>query len=460
MLAHALEVGAHKHGISVTNLGAYMAEEPPTWEVELARGPGGEGTAWSCGHGLGRWQRDCGCGMVPPGNGWSHAWRAPLRAALDRLRDRAATFFEDAGSDLFTDVWSARDAYGQVIDAAPPARQRFLRLLAPTGKRRLRASSVRAEERALRLMELQRSALLMYASCGWFFDDVAGVESALVIRQAAFVLDQWRELGGRPPTPEFLDTLVEAKSNLPGAGTGADVYRRVARHRTTAAHAAAAVGFARLQQLTPPPGPPAKVPGFDVSVTGGRTGDLEAKGKATVAHRRTGAGGKLAWKATARARAPLGPVCKIGRETFSLQSLPDDLREPLVLALLARLKDAPHVDRRDARRALELAQASHADGEVTGSIYYPAFADLVPRLLERLPAATASDDDLAIVAAMLDAAPAATRPEARKRAAEWRWAGLATIAGKTRAPSLALRAVADKLGVDVDETLTDLRRRR
>ena len=54
----------------------------------LKPGPGGEGTAWSCAHGVGRWCRDCGC-QTGGRAGWSQDWRAPLRQALDLLRDEA-----------------------------------------------------------------------------------------------------------------------------------------------------------------------------------------------------------------------------------------------------------------------------------------------------------------------------------------------------------------------------------
>src|SRR6185436_20432572 len=86
----------------------------------------------------------------------------------------------------------------------------------------------------------------MYASCGWFFDDVAGVESALVIRQATYALDLWKDLGGKPPTEAVRERLAEARSNMPGAGTGADVFARMSEHRTTSVHAVAAVALAEL----------------------------------------------------------------------------------------------------------------------------------------------------------------------------------------------------------------------
>src|SRR5262249_35736378 len=170
-LAFATHTQAARRGIEVTNLGAFVAKHPPTWEVKLAPGLDGEGTAWSCSHGLGRWQRDCGCNMGGS-PGWNQKWREPLRAALDVIRNAAADFYEEAAADVPVDPWGARDAYGDVVDEPVPTRDR---LLAEVGRPALLAGGDEARLAARRLLELQRATLLMYASCGWFFDDVAGL---------------------------------------------------------------------------------------------------------------------------------------------------------------------------------------------------------------------------------------------------------------------------------------------
>ena len=226
-LAYAVTVSAPAEHIDVTNLGAFLADTPPTWEARLRPGPGGEGTAWSCAHGLGRWLRDCGCRMHDA-KGSSQAWRAPLRQALDHLRDRAAAFFEDAASELFTDPWQARDAYGQVADDDPETRKNFLRGL---GRPSLRRQRNQAPARALLFMEMQRSLLLMYASCAWFFDDIAGPEAAIAMRRAAHAMDVWKALGGKPPARAFTAILAEARSNQAKLGNGADAFARACRDR-------------------------------------------------------------------------------------------------------------------------------------------------------------------------------------------------------------------------------------
>ena len=187
----------------MTNLGAYLARHPPTWEARLSEGPDGEGTAWSCGHGLGRWKRDCGCNMGGDHAG-NQAWRGPLRRALDVVRDAAARLYEDAAGDLFRDPWAARDGYGAVVDDPPPVRDRALAVFALP---RWTKGGEKARLRARQLLELQRATLLMYASCGWFFDDVAGLEGALVIRMGAHALDLLAGLGGQAPTRQVLEIL-------------------------------------------------------------------------------------------------------------------------------------------------------------------------------------------------------------------------------------------------------------
>jgi alpha-amylase/alpha-mannosidase (GH57 family) len=218
-LAYALEVEAPSRGFQVTNYGEYLELYPPTWEVEVKAGPDGEGTAWSCEHGVGRWARDCGC-QGGGGEGWNQAWRAPLRAAFDDLRDRAAKLFEEHGSHLFRDPWSARDAYIELVLDRTASRETFLAQLAG---RHLHGKD---QSRALRLLEMQRNAMLMYTSCGWFFSEISGIETVQVMKYAGRVLDLMTELDIKAPEERLLARLAEAKSNIPEMGNGADVFRR------------------------------------------------------------------------------------------------------------------------------------------------------------------------------------------------------------------------------------------
>lgn len=228
-LAHALEIKAPEAGFQVTNYGEFLDEHPAVVEVKLAAGPDGRGTSWSCAHGVARWERDCGChtGGAPD---WNQAWRAPLRAALNFLRDEAARQFQVVGQDLLADPWRARnDSIGLILEQQR-SREEFL-------ERHGRHSLSKTDQmRALMLLEMQRNSLLMFTSCGWFFSDISGIETIQVMKYAARLLELSDMLGLVSPRKEFLDMLAEAKSNRAEMGTGADIYLRHAEPASAREH--------------------------------------------------------------------------------------------------------------------------------------------------------------------------------------------------------------------------------
>jgi len=239
-VAYALETEAARRGLRVTNYGEFLAENEPAWEVELNEGPGGEGSAWSCAHGVGRWARDCGCHAGAP-EGWDQRWRTPLRAALDLLRDDAAEKYEEAGRLLFRDPWAARDDYVELLTGREGACEEFFR------RHAARSLSREDEVRALSLLEVQRCSMTSYTSCGWFFNDISGIEAVQVLRYAGRVVELMEELSLDPPSGRFLEVLSEARSNVAEKGTGADVYlRAVEQSRVTPQRVAAHVAISGL----------------------------------------------------------------------------------------------------------------------------------------------------------------------------------------------------------------------
>jgi alpha-amylase/alpha-mannosidase (GH57 family) len=219
-LAHALEIEAKQAGFWITNYGESLDHHAPEFEVELNLGPLGEGSSWSCAHGVGRWIRDCGC-HTGGEDGWNQAWRGPLRAALDFLRDDAAEHFEVAGSALFRDVWAARNDYVRVLlnhDYWSEFLKHHQRHLLTTGE----------EERARALLEVQKNALLMFTSCGWFFSDLAGIETIQILRYAARLIELQDGLGFESRKRRFLEMLAEARSNNSEKGNGAEIFARFA----------------------------------------------------------------------------------------------------------------------------------------------------------------------------------------------------------------------------------------
>jgi len=243
-LAYALEVEAPKRGIEVTNYGEFLERNPPRDVVEIKAGPDREGTAWSCIHGVGRWYKNCGCstGGEP---GWNQEWRAPLRAAFDLLRDECAERFEEIGAKLFRDPWKARDEFIEVVLNRAAAHDNFL-----TRHERHKLDSD-ARLRALTLLDVQRNAMLMYTSCGWFFNELSGIETVQTMKYAGHAMDLMENLGVRVPRDRFLEVLAQAKSNLAQLGNGADVFRRfVLPSRVTPKRIAAHLAISSLADHT------------------------------------------------------------------------------------------------------------------------------------------------------------------------------------------------------------------
>ena len=211
---HWIESNGHA---TLTNYGEFLEKFPPEWEAEVV-----ENTSWSCVHGVERWRANCGCYNGKPG--FNQQWRAPLREALDFLRDATAPLAEALAAPLLLDLWRARDDYIHIVlDRSPASIDRFFALHA---RRR-----ITPEERItlLELLELERHAQLMYTSCGWFFDDIAGIESIQIIAYAGRVLQLAAKLfgpAGAALEDRFLEILARAKSNVTEMGDGAKLYRR------------------------------------------------------------------------------------------------------------------------------------------------------------------------------------------------------------------------------------------
>ena len=199
-LAWVLRELERRRGVRVENFAAFLARHRPEQDVKLVAP-----TSWSCVHGVERWRADCGCRMAPE-RPTQQRWRAPLREALDWLAGELHARFEREGGELFDDPWAARDAYGTV------------------------AGDRTAEGRGRELLELERNALRMFTSCGWFFDDIAGIETVQILRYAARAIEL---AGADAPRLEagVLERLARAHSNEPGEGSGRDVYLHHVKRR-------------------------------------------------------------------------------------------------------------------------------------------------------------------------------------------------------------------------------------
>ena len=214
-LAYGLHYVEAKGLAKLTNYGEFLDICSPTEEVEIL-----DNTSWSCAHGVERWRSDCGCSTGGLGS-WNQRWRAPLRDALDWLRDTLAERYEERAGLHLKDPWAARDAAISLdLDPSTEALERFLS--------RHQREPLDDQERAtvLKLLELQRNAQLMYTSCAWFFNDISGIETVQCLQYAGRALQLGEELFGAGLEEPLLRRLELAKSNLPEEGDGRTLWTR------------------------------------------------------------------------------------------------------------------------------------------------------------------------------------------------------------------------------------------
>ena len=218
-LAYVLKIRAKDEGFTITNYAEFLDKYRSDCEVEIK-----QASSWSCFHGVGRWKEDCGCstGGHP---GWNQKWRKPLRNALDYLRDELVNVYETEGAKYFNkNVWDVRNNYIEVIlnrdemNVRKFQQENFKPELSDDDK-----------VRAMELLEIQRQALLMYTSCGWFFSEISGIETVQIMKYAARAMQLAEKFTDKNLEENFLNILAEAKSNIAEYGTGKDIFERFVR---------------------------------------------------------------------------------------------------------------------------------------------------------------------------------------------------------------------------------------
>lgn len=334
--------------VRVENFSSFLGRHPPEQEVKLVAP-----SSWSCPHGVERWRADCGCKLAPEQPS-QQRWRAPLREGLDWLAAELHALFEREGGILLGEPWAARDAYGDVVGTNGAAIAQFVT------ERVARPEDPAVRIRARELLELERNALRMFTSCGWFFDDIAGIEALQVLRYAARAIELSGTEAGRLEAG-LLERLAPADSNDQSAGSGRDVYLRRARPRIAAA-ARAAAGHAAVRSVAPEVDLPC--PGCYIV--------QESGDELLLTHARTGRehGFRVSVAREGGARLAIRVVSPDGREIarLGLSDLPEVARRTVVAHLREELVercltadeaallgsgggDLPHV----AARALERA---------------------------------------------------------------------------------------------------------
>jgi alpha-amylase/alpha-mannosidase (GH57 family)/uncharacterized protein (UPF0216 family) len=198
----------------ITVYGQYLAQHPPAHEVEIF-----ENSSWSCVHGIERWRNNCGCnsGMHQE---WHQEWRAPLRAALDWLRDNLIHVYEEHSVELINDPWQARNMYINVM--LNRSEENIKRFIKEHAKKEL---SEDEKIKLVKLLEMQRYAMLMYTSCGWFFDEISGIETVQIIQYASRAIQLAEQASGISIEDAFVNLLQRAPSNIHHYEHGTKIYQ-------------------------------------------------------------------------------------------------------------------------------------------------------------------------------------------------------------------------------------------
>ncbi|MFH2012125.1 MAG: DUF3536 domain-containing protein [Pseudomonadota bacterium] len=212
-LAYCLYLIESNNIAKITNYGEYLGKYPPIYIAEIV-----ENSSWSCCHGIERWRDSCDCG-TGMNQECTHTWRKPLRLAMDMLRDRLIPLYKEEASKYLSDPWKARDDYIEVIlDRSRKNTEGFLR------EHAINKLSNEENIRVLELLEMQRNAMLIFTSCGWFFDDISGIETVQIMQYAARAMQLTKELFDFSIEEEYLSILEKAPSNMPKMVNGKRIY--------------------------------------------------------------------------------------------------------------------------------------------------------------------------------------------------------------------------------------------
>lgn len=214
-LSYALKKRAKDAEFTITNYGEYLEKNPPLYEVDIK-----PVSSWSCFHGVERWRDDCGCstGAQP---GWNQKWRKPLRDALNYLRDELAVLYEEKISKYLDDPWESRNDYISVmLDRNEISLDKFFK------KHQRRELSSEEKTLVLKLLEIQRQAMLMFTSCGWFFADISGIETTQIMKYAARAIELAETFTDKDYETPFLNILEKAQSNIKDMGNGKEIYQK------------------------------------------------------------------------------------------------------------------------------------------------------------------------------------------------------------------------------------------
>lgn len=213
-LAFCLKTIQDNHSVDLMNYGEFLAKFEPKHEVQIH-----QNSAWSCAHGVGRWSKDCGC-CIESKEGRNQKWREHLKKAMDYLRDELINIYQKEMALYVKDPWTIRDLYIELIlnRSSENALQFFENHF---------SAKISDEDKIkiLKLLEIQRHAMLMYTSCGWFFDDISGIETVQILAYAARAIQLTKEVTNISLEEGYLSILENAKSYYENFKNGVFIYK-------------------------------------------------------------------------------------------------------------------------------------------------------------------------------------------------------------------------------------------
>lgn len=192
--------------VRLPDIGTFLEDHPAKFECVIR-----ENTSWSCVHGIERWHSDCGCstGGKP---GWKQAWRGPLREAFDKLAERVDGVFSETVSPYF-DPWELRNlSIEHFRSAGHNNKEEYERGFEFLSKH-LGSIGEREGASILSALEAERMRMFMYTSCGWFFNDISGVETKQVISFAIRAAELAGNLSDWDIMSDLLTDLEKAEGN-------------------------------------------------------------------------------------------------------------------------------------------------------------------------------------------------------------------------------------------------------
>ncbi len=226
-----------KEDVTLVNYATYLDLFPVVHEATVH-----DNSSWSCVHGVERWRSNCGCSDGGLANA-NQEWRKPLRQSLDWLKQLADLIFEQEMKGRCARPWELRNSYISVL--LNRNKETVDALLESYLQEELEVSD---RELVVRLLEMQRNAMLMFTSCAWFFDDIGRIETLQVLQYADRVIQIAEGETGKEILRDFLKMLSKALPNTGDYEDAAELYLEQIRSKrldlnSVAMHYAAASLF-------------------------------------------------------------------------------------------------------------------------------------------------------------------------------------------------------------------------